>query len=176
MRALKDAGKTPTEIIAVGEDAWLLDDAAWVEAAGSRDALLKAVGKGTDEEGRITTLEMEGNETVTVLPASVCELRGLTTLKLFCCTSLQSVDLSTSGLTSINESAFMQCSSLSSIQLPASLTSIGNYAFKSCSSLSSIELPASLTSIGDYAFGDCPKLSEEAKAAITALNPKGAFG
>ena len=64
------------------------------------------------------------------------------------------------GVTSIADSAFYGCSSLSSIELPNSVTSIGYRTFNGCSSLSSIELPSGLTSIADRAFFGCSDLKE----------------
>ena len=46
------------------------------------------------------------------------------------------------GLTSLGESAFGRCSSLTWIELPACLTSLGEHAFQGCSSLTLIVLPA----------------------------------
>ena len=62
-------------------------------------------------------------------------------------------------VTSIGNSAFSYCSSLSSITLPESLTSIGDFAFKSCRSLTAIIIPEEVTSIGDYAFIGCNNLA-----------------
>ena len=64
------------------------------------------------------------------------------------------------GVTSIEERAFYDCSSLSEISLPKDLTSIGDSSFKGCSSLSEISLPQGLTSIGDSTFSGCSSLSE----------------
>ena len=52
----------------------------------------------------------------------------------------------------IGSSAFSNCTSLTSIEIPDSVTSIGSYAFRGCSSLTSVEIPKSVTSIGSAAF------------------------
>ena len=64
-----------------------------------------------------------------------------------------------SGVTSIGNSAFRGCSSLSSITIPEGVTSIGWDAFSGCSSLTSITIPESVTSIGDCAFWGCSGLT-----------------
>ena len=62
------------------------------------------------------------------------------------------------GVTSIPNSAFMGCSSFSSVTLPDSVTSIGSDAFCKCTGMVSITLPKRLTSIGSAAFGHCTSL------------------
>ena len=62
------------------------------------------------------------------------------------------------SVTSIGNSAFRYCTSLTSITIPDSVTSIGYTAFYSCTSLASITIPDSVTSIGEYAFEACTKL------------------
>jgi len=64
-----------------------------------------------------------------------------------------------SGVTSIGDSAFSGCSTLSSITIPDGVTSIGDSAFFYCGSLSSIVIPDSVTRIGDSAFSICSNLS-----------------
>ena len=59
------------------------------------------------------------------------------------------------SVTSIGNSAFCDCSGLTSITIPNSVTSIGNSAFMNCSGLTSITIPNSVTSIGINAFQDC---------------------
>ena len=57
-----------------------------------------------------------------------------------------------SSVTSIGDSAFLWCRSLSEIVIPSSVTSIGDCAFYGCFSLSEIVIPSSVTSIGGSAF------------------------
>ncbi|MBQ8967610.1 leucine-rich repeat domain-containing protein [Ruminococcus sp.] len=64
------------------------------------------------------------------------------------------------GITSIGNSAFMGCESLTSITIPEKVTSIGDFAFASCTSLTSIEIPDSVTNIGANAFFDCTNIKD----------------
>ncbi len=63
------------------------------------------------------------------------------------------------NIASIGNSAFCDCDSLTSIQIPNSVTSIDNFAFMGCSSLISIIIPNSVTSIGEGAFNACTSLT-----------------
>ena len=74
------------------------------------------------------------------------------------CTSLTSITIP-NGVTSIGDSAFEGCTSLKSITIPNSVTSIGFGAFIGCSSLTSITIPDSVTCIGDSAFNGCTSLT-----------------
>ena len=64
-----------------------------------------------------------------------------------------------SGLTSIGDSAFALCSSLTNITIPNSVTSIGEQAFRSCISLTSVTIGNGVTSIGSAAFYNCSSLT-----------------
>ncbi len=74
------------------------------------------------------------------------------------CTSIKSIDLSSTSLTTIDTSAFEGCLSMSKITLSESLEEIGKRAFYQCSSLTEIQLPQSLTAIKGNAFGYCSSL------------------
>ncbi|MEG9430210.1 MAG: leucine-rich repeat protein [Christensenellaceae bacterium] len=60
----------------------------------------------------------------------------------------------------INNYAFYNCSSLTSVNLSAIVTSIGNEAFYGCSSLKSIIIPENVTTVGENAFFGCIKLND----------------
>ena len=74
------------------------------------------------------------------------------------CTSLTSVNVPNS-VTSIGGGAFVYCTSLTSVNVPNSVTSIGNQAFYSCTSLTSVNIPNSVTSIEYNTFGNCTSLT-----------------
>ena len=73
------------------------------------------------------------------------------------CSNLTSIILP-SSLTAIGKSAFYNCSSLKSIVIPNGVTSIQNSTFEKCINLKSILIPSSVTSIGEYAFEYCSSL------------------
>ena len=64
-----------------------------------------------------------------------------------------------SGVTSIGNYAFFECTSLTAISIPASVTTIGIHGFEYCSSLTAITIPASVTSIGIFIFRGCSALA-----------------
>lgn len=65
----------------------------------------------------------------------------------------------TYSVTSIEEWAFYNCSSLTSVTIANSVISIGNGAFYNCSSLTYISIGNSLTYIGYDAFYNCSSLN-----------------
>lgn len=73
------------------------------------------------------------------------------------CPRLTNISIPNS-VTYIGFSAFNSCTSLKSITLPSSLSTIQSYAFCNCGNLETIRIPVSVTSIGNNAFADCPSL------------------
>ena len=65
-----------------------------------------------------------------------------------------------SYITQINQYAFHNCCSLTSIEIPDSVTSIGNSAFEYCDDLTSVVIANSVTTIGYDAFYGCSSLTE----------------
>lgn len=62
-------------------------------------------------------------------------------------------------VTSIGDSAFFGCSSLTSVTIPEGVTKIGDSAFVLCINLTSVTIPSSVTSFGEGAFVDCFSLT-----------------
>ena len=111
------------------------------------------------------------------------------------CTGLQELDLTNTGITSINAYAFKYCSNLKEVKLPTNLTSIGYHSFNNCSSLEKInlhntqiksignsafayctslknvELPETLTSIESFGFWHCEKMESISLGRVTSITP-----
>ena len=58
-------------------------------------------------------------------------------------------------MTSIGDSAFANCSGLTSITIPDSVASVGNKVFHGCYRLTNVTIGNGVTSIGEYAFYGC---------------------
>ena len=85
------------------------------------------------------------------------------------CSSLTSVVIPDS-VTRIGDQAFYYCKSLTSVVIPDSVTSIGPHSFESCSNLTSVVIPDSVTSIDFYAFVSCTSLtSVEIPDSVTSI-------
>ena len=74
------------------------------------------------------------------------------------CTGLTSVVIP-EGVTIINYRSFEYCSGLTSVTFPSSLTTIESEAFYGCSGLTSVTIPANVSNILDYAFDGCDGLT-----------------
>ncbi len=61
-------------------------------------------------------------------------------------------------VSSIGESAFYGCASISSVTISEGIVSIEDFAFESCTSLLTVTIPDSVLSVGENPFVDCDKL------------------
>ncbi|MBR6538409.1 MAG: leucine-rich repeat domain-containing protein, partial [Bacteroides sp.] len=77
---------------------------------------------------------------------------------MFSYTKLQRI-LPPVNITSIGNSAFRFCESLTDVVIPETVTSLGDYAFSFCIKLTDINLPEAITSIGFEAFSACNLLN-----------------
>lgn len=67
--------------------------------------------------------------------------------------------ISTYTVTSIESSAFMNCTGLTAIGIPSTVTSFETNAFYGCTNLASINIPSSVTSLGTQVFCNCTSLT-----------------
>ena len=106
--------------------------------------------------------------------AAGCTVTGIGLSAFENCSSLTSINIPNS-VTSIGLGAFDGCSALTSINIPSSVTSIEWGAFGGCSSLTSINIPSSVTFIGNFAFTGCSSLTSiNIPSSVTSIG-QGAF-
>ena len=84
------------------------------------------------------------------------------------CSSLMSIVIPDS-VTRIGDNAFNNCVGLTSIVIPNSVTTIEDYTFYGCTGLTSIVIPDSVTSIGNYVFDGCNSITKATMPSI-AIN------
>lgn len=83
---------------------------------------------------------------------------------------LQDVTFGT-GVTTIGDLAFGECTGLTSMTIPDGVTSIGQQAFDACYGLTSITIPNSVTSLGSGAFRNCTGLTNvNISTGVTYIN------
>lgn len=63
------------------------------------------------------------------------------------------------SVTNIGNTAFRDCTELTTITIPNSVTNIGYSAFDGCTNLTSVNIPNSVTNIGWFTFQDCKNLT-----------------
>ena len=91
------------------------------------------------------------------------------------CTSLISIEVPNS-VENIGSYAFSGCTSLKSVNIPDGLTRISACTFSGCSSLTSVKIPNSVTKIHLFAFSGCSSITSiEIPSGVTVIE-NGAFG
>lgn len=78
----------------------------------------------------------------------------------------------------ISDTAFYQCSQITTVNIPVTVTEIGDMAFAGCVQMTAVKFAegtSALTSIGDYAFSQCAKLATIALPASLLTLGEGAF-
>lgn len=63
------------------------------------------------------------------------------------------------GIQTINNYAFVRCTSLTSVTIPSSVLTIGDEAFYNANKITSVSIGDGVTAIGDGAFRNCTKLT-----------------
>ena len=80
-----------------------------------------------------------------------------------------------SGITSIGNNTFNECSALENVNISDTVQTIGSESFSNCSSLTELTIPESVTVINRYAFYNCSALSKLVLPKNTAEIGKSAF-
>lgn len=138
----------PDSIISIGDLAFY-ECASLKKVEGSLDKLAEI---GEYAFAYCTSLEQLGMEekviTVpeTVYSLGICSFSG--------CNAIKSLTVDMVG--EIQDSAFEECSNLSSIIISGNVTDIGYGAFRYCTSAEKIIIEDGVKSIGSYAFQNCP--------------------
>lgn len=89
------------------------------------------------------------------------------------CYKLRSVKLG-NKLTTINNSAFRYCTSLTSLDIPSSVTNLGRWVFGFCENLETITLHEGLQTLSESTFNNCGIISIRIPSTVTAI-PKYTF-
>ena len=114
-----------------------------------------SLGGSWYNKNKTTLIRGAGKAVVDDIPSSVTSIGNSA---FSGCTSLTSIAIPNS-VTSIGYNAFEYCTSLTSITIPSGVASIKSNTFKNCTSLASIMIPSSVTGIGTQAFYNCTSLT-----------------
>ncbi len=129
----------------------------------------KMVSRGMFERcEKLKTLKLNGVETINTGAFKDCRLLTAITLpatvktiklEAFAGSYFKTIVLN-SGLTTLEESAFKNCTYLTEIKIPQGITTIPANAFSYCTLLKKIYIPASVTSMAVSAFTGCTSLED----------------
>lgn len=107
------------------------------------------------DEGTKSLVAYHGTETDIVLPS------GITTINQYAFMNYDEITgvVIPEGVKTIECDVFHNCTGLKSVIIPNSLTSIAPNAFNNCSGLTNVTIGSGVTSIGAYAFNGCTELT-----------------
>ena len=155
-----------TATTCIGYDKYVLEEyqvsydsgVTWTTTGTSATTLIEADSEDCGYVPPTPTFKWKATYTGGSVTTAECDASSAITTNEITYTNLQSVVIG-DCVTSIGESAFGYCGSLTSVTIGNGVTSIGNYAFSNCSGLTSVTIHNSVTSIGNGAFYDCSGLT-----------------
>lgn len=151
---------------AAGMSAAVPVQAAQVQAeesqAGSSDSKTKVQGDFSYRElsgGTVEIVRYNGTDAALAVPAEIDgkKVSRIGDSAFGECESIQSVEVP-DGVVSLMDYAFASCKNLESITLPESVTYIGEHAFSSCGRLETVKIPDNIKNIGWDTFAGCTSL------------------
>ena len=123
-------------------------------------ALAKVISKGITPTGKITITE-NGTD-IDVAEYATADVNVFTYEDMFINlidSSIVGVDIPT-GISTIGDYKFYNCTDLSSVNIGSNIQTIGEYAFAGCTSLESIVIPTDMRYINQGAFDGCTSLTD----------------
>jgi hypothetical protein len=123
-------------------------------------AAVQAQFNYTTNNGAITITGYTGHGGAVTIPDTINGLpvTAIGDSAFFDCTILTSVTIPNS-VTNIGNDAFYSCTSLASLAIGNKVSNIGYVAFAFCTNLTSVTIPDSVTSIGEDVFSSCTSLT-----------------
>ncbi len=141
-------------------------------------AAVQAQYSYTTNNGAITISGYTGSGGAVTIPDTIDGLpvTSIGDSAFFGCTSLTNLTVANS-VTSIGDCAFGDCTGLTSVTIGNSVTGIGWGAFVSCTGLTSVTIPNGVTSIGVGTFNGCTSLtSVTIPKSVNAIGDEAFYG
>ncbi len=160
-------GSEPEVTIIASGTDWTLDSNGKLTITSDAGMEDWVLSKGTNDRSK-QVVSVEIQDGVTYIKGGSSEESAF-----FECSNLTSITISNT-VTDIQDRAFYECSKLTEIELPANLTTLGNYAF-GLSGLENIVIPEKVQGIGRAAFNLCESLENIKFASNDTTIGEGAF-